>query len=269
MEEMAVLATLGGLLIVVFLILIALYLVDAIARYKYLKVRSYQNPWMGFIPIANIYACVEATYGPVNYINLYGWRAPSTLIKLWGIVTYVLSIVCNQIPYIGGVLSLLVTIINIAVLVQIFRDMMERLDDPQTLGFAVLANIISIIASIKLLATAGSRVPGSQNWQADPRVLESQKVIDGPLSFMNGSNGGAQAGYTYTAPEAPVQNSTAPVEPSAPAEFTPNAPETPVQGFTAPEAPAAPEAPEAPVAPEAPAAPELNSTTDDTNQNQQ
>ena len=118
-------------------------------------------------------------------------------------------------------------------LVENNKDMLERLDDPQTLGFAVLANIISIIASIKLLTTAGSRVPGSQDWQADPRVLESQKVIDGPLSFMNGSNGGAQAGYTYTAPEAPVQNSTAPVEPSAPA------------------------------------APAQNSTTDDTNQNQQ
>ncbi|WP_022764174.1 hypothetical protein [Butyrivibrio sp. XPD2006] len=268
MEDMAVLAALGGFLMVLFLILIALYLVDAIARYKYLKVRNYPNPWMGFIPIANVYACVEATYGPVNYINLYGWRAPAVLLKLWGIVTYVLTVVCNQIPYVGGFLSLVVTIINIAVLVQIFRDMMERLDDPQTVGFAVLANIISIIASIKLLTTAGNRAPGSQDWQTDPRVLESQKVIDGPLSFMNGSNGGAQAGYTYTAPQNPVAPE-APVEPAAPAEFTPAAPETPVQGFTADEAPVAPEAPEAPeapVAPEAPAAPELNFTTDDTNQ---
>ena len=277
MGEYAVFAALGGFFLFLILILIALYLVDAIARYKYLKVRNYTNAWMGFIPVANIYACVEATYGPVNFINLYGWRAPATLIKLWGLVTYALTFVCNQIPYVGGVLSLVITVINVAVLVQIFMDMMERLDDPQTTGFAILANIISIIASVKLLTTAGSRVPGSQNWQADPRVLSSQKVLNGPLSFMNGSSNTAQTGYTYTNTDPNAQGGYTPVTPVAPvvppvpgtpaAPEAPVAPETPVQGFApetpaAPVAPEAPAAPEAPVAPEAPAAPELTFTTD-------
>ena len=66
--------------------------------------------------------------------------------------------------------------------------MLERLDDPQTTGFAILANIITIIASIKLLASSSAHAPASQDWMTDARVLTSQQTLDGPLSFLNGSN---------------------------------------------------------------------------------
>ena len=188
MDEYAVFAALGGFLVVLFIIAVAVYLVDAIGRYKYLKVRNYQNAWMGFIPFANIYACVEATYGPCNLINLYGWRAPASILKLWAVIVAVLTYVVNLIPHVGSVLALVVTVLNIAFLVQLFKDMLERLDDPQTTGFAILANIITIIASIKLLASSSAHAPASQDWQTDARVLTSQQTLDGPLSFLNGSN---------------------------------------------------------------------------------
>ena len=192
MDEYAILAAMGGFIVVLLLISLALYLVDAFARYKYLKVRNYQNAWMGFIPFANFYACVEATYGPCNYINLFGWRAPAALIKLWEVAVIVLSYVVSYIPYVGGILSLVLTVLNVAVCVQIFRDMLERLDDPQTLGFGILATIISIVGSIKLLATTGNFAAASQDWMTDIRVLTSQQVLDGPLSFLNGSNNNNQ-----------------------------------------------------------------------------
>ena len=222
MDEYAVLAALGGFFLFLILILIALYLVDAIARSKYLKVRNYTNAWMGFIPVANIYACVEATYGPVNYINLYGWRAPSVVLKLWTVITYALSFVVSYIPFVGSILSIALTVLNVAVLVQIFKDEMERLEEPQTTGFAVLANIISIIAGIKLLTASGKFVPGSQNWTMDQRILTSQTVLDGPLRFMNGSNNASQTVYTQ-----PTYTAQQPVQPVEPVD-----PETPVQGFS-------------------------------------
>ena len=188
MDEYAVFAALGGFLVVLFIIAVAVYLVDAIGRYKYLKVRNYQNAWMGFIPFANIYACVEATYGPCNFINLYGWRAPASILNLWAVIVAVLTYVVNLIPHVGSVLALVVTVLNIAFLVQLFKDMLERLDDPQTTGFAILANIITIIASIKLLASSSAHAPASQDWMTDARVLTSQQTLDGPLSFLNGSN---------------------------------------------------------------------------------
>ena len=222
MYEMAVLAALGGFVVVMALISIAFYVVVAIGRFKYLQVRGYQNAWMAFIPIANHYACVEATYGPVNYINLYGWRAPSVVLKLWTVITYALSFVVSYIPFVGFILSIALTVLNVAVLVQIFKDEMERLEEPQTTGFAVLANIISIIAGIKLLTASGKFVPGSQNWTMDQRILTSQTVLDGPLSFMNGSNNASQTVYTQ-----PTYTAQQPVQPAEPVE-----PETPVQGFS-------------------------------------
>ena len=62
MYEMAVLAALGGCVVVMLLVSLVFYLVVAVGRFKYLQVRGYQNAWMAFIPIANHYACVEATY---------------------------------------------------------------------------------------------------------------------------------------------------------------------------------------------------------------
>ena len=58
-----VLAAMTGVFIVLSIIALALYLISAFARYKYLKIRSYENAWMAFIPIVNIWAIVEATYG--------------------------------------------------------------------------------------------------------------------------------------------------------------------------------------------------------------
>ena len=162
------------------------YIIGAISSYKYLKVRSYENAWMAFIPIINIYALVEATYGQGDKINIYGWEAPAIILKLWPVVTYVLALVINVVPVIGSALSMLLTILNIAVLLLIYKDMMERLESPDDGFGAIVAVVIHIIADIKVLGAAGRFQPGQQNWRADDRVLASQAAIGGPLSFLNG-----------------------------------------------------------------------------------
>ena len=187
-ETLALFATLGSMILVVFIIGIAFYVVEAIARYKYLRVRGYQNAWMGIIPFANIWATVEATYGNVEKIRVYGWDAPAIVVKLWPVITYGLSALCTRIPYVGGTLSTVVAVLNIAVMVLIFRDTMERLDDPQGVGFGILAVVIGIIGSIKLLSGSGKFLPGSQDYMTDPRVLTSQATEGGPLSFLNGKS---------------------------------------------------------------------------------
>ena len=176
----------SGVFAMASVIALALYLVASFARYRYLKIRSYEMAWMAFIPIANIWALVEATYGRRERINLYGWDAPSTVLKLWPIVTYVLAIVINVIPLIGNILSILLSVLNIAVLVMIFKDMMEILEKPQENVVAVLAVIFHIVSDIMVISAAGSFEPGQQDWQTENRVLSSQTVIDGPLSFLNG-----------------------------------------------------------------------------------
>ena len=91
-------AAIAGVFAVAAVIGIILYLIASIARYRYLRIRSYENAWMAFIPIVNIWAVVEATYGRRERINIYGWDAPATVLKLWPIVTYALALVINVIP---------------------------------------------------------------------------------------------------------------------------------------------------------------------------
>ena len=181
-----IIAAMTGVFVVVSIIVLALYLISAFARYKYLKIRSYENAWFAFIPIANIWAIVEATYGRREKVIIYGWEAPAIVLKLWPIVTYALALIINIIPIIGNILSLLLYVLNVAVLAMIFKDMMEQLDRPQEMVTAVIAVVIHIVSDIMILSAASSFQPGQQDWQTDNRVLNSQTVIDGPLSFLNG-----------------------------------------------------------------------------------
>ena len=181
-----VLAAMTGVFIVVSIIALALYLISAFARYKYLKIRSYENAWMAFIPIANIWAIVEATYGRKEKIIIYGWEAPAIVLKLWPIVTYALALIINIIPIIGNILSMLLFVLNVAVMAMIFKDMMEQLNRPQEMVMAVIAVVFHIVSDIMILSATGSFQPGQQDWQTDNRELNSQTVMDGPLSFLNG-----------------------------------------------------------------------------------
>ena len=176
-----------GVFAVAAVIAFIFYVVGAIASFKYLKVRSYENSWMAFIPIVNIWALVEATYGTDETVNIYGWDAPSIVLKLWSIVMSVLAMVISMVPAFGSALSTLLTILNVAVLLMIYKDMMERLESPQDGFGAVIAVIIHIIADIKVIGAAGRFQPGQQDWRNDNRVLTSQTVTGGPLSFLNGN----------------------------------------------------------------------------------
>ncbi len=168
-------------------ICLAFYLIAAFARYRYLRIRSYDKAWMAFIPIANIWAVVEATYGKQEKINIYGWDAPAIVLKLWPMVIYVLAIVINVIPVLGNALSVLLRVLNIAVFVMIFRDMMENLENPQDTVISIIAVIIHLVGDIMILSITGRFNPGEQDWQTDNRVLGSQTMMNGPLSFLNGN----------------------------------------------------------------------------------
>ena len=180
------LAAITGVFAIGAAIALALFLVGCVARYKYLKIRSYENAWLAFIPVANIWAIVEATYGNREKINIYGWDAPAIVLRLWPIVTYALALVINIIPLIGNILSILLYVLNIAVTVMIFRDVMEQMERPQEMVTGVIAVIFRIVAHIMMLSAASRFQPGQQDWKTDNRELNSQTVLDGPLSFLNG-----------------------------------------------------------------------------------
>ena len=170
-----------------FVIMVVLYILGAIARFKYLRVRGYENSWLAFIPVINVYGLVEATYGKGEKIRIYGWDAPAIVLKIWPIINFILSFFLSPIPYIGGVIGLVLTILNIMFLVLIFRDSMERLNKQVSSGLAVLAILITLVQNIMLLCEASKYEAGSLNYIYDNRILISQSTEGGVFSFLNGS----------------------------------------------------------------------------------
>ena len=168
------LAMLGAIMVPMLIIVLVLYLVDAIARFKYLKIRGYVNAWMAFIPILNVYACVDATYGNVEKISVFGISLPAMIVKLYPLIISVLAGIISRIPNVGGISSAL-SIVSLAVGIAVFIDMQERLQQEVSLGFAILANIIAVIAPIKLLISCKGLNPGAFDYTTDQRVLKSQE----------------------------------------------------------------------------------------------
>ena len=175
-----------GLVGMVMIIMLLMFLLDAVARYKYLKVRGYDKCWMAFVPLANMWATVEATYGEQEKINIYGWKAPAVALKLWAVALFFMLLIVGRIPVIGRLLCLAVEIANIMVFIQVCRDMMERLYSEESVGDAVIAILIHFVSSFKIMGAARKYDQGELDYRKDERVLGSQRVTDGVLSFMNG-----------------------------------------------------------------------------------
>ena len=172
-----------GMLLVVMLLL---FILDAVARYRYLKVRGYDKCWMAFVPLANMWATVEATYGDQEKINIYGWRAPAIVLKLWAVSLFFLLLIAGRIPVIGRLIALAVWVANIAVFIQVYRDMMERLYCEQSVGDSVIAVLIHFVSSFKIMGASRRYGEKELDFRKDERELGSQKVTEGVLSFMNG-----------------------------------------------------------------------------------
>ena len=175
-----------GFVGILMVIILGLFILDAFARFRYLKVRGYDKCWLAFVPLANMWATVEATYGNEEKINIYGWKAPAVILKLWAVALFLMLLIAGRIPFIGRLLCLAVEIVNIAVFIQIYRDMMERLYHPQEMADSVIAILIHFVSSFKILGAAKRYDQGELDYKKDERVLGSQRDTDGVLSFMNG-----------------------------------------------------------------------------------
>ena len=176
-----ILEMLGGILFAA----LVFYLIGAMARYKYLRIRSYQGAWLAFIPYASNWAVVEATYGPKLNINVYGIWVPAVFIKLWPVLMAIFSGFANaMLPSLDKVFSMIFLVLNMAVLVMIYKDIMERLKRPQKGFFPVIAVFISMISSICILMAASKFDPGDQDYTNDKDDLQSQSSDSGTLSGM-------------------------------------------------------------------------------------
>lgn len=157
------------------------YLINAFAQYRYLRIRNYEHPWMAFIPIADCYALVEATYGKVDEINVLGLglRLPAVIVKLYPLVCTFATVVLSAIPFIGSAGATIVFVAQVALGVMILQDVMLRLNREISTGFAVFARIIAIVSPFIILSGCSGLANGQYDYQRDDRILASQTVGNG------------------------------------------------------------------------------------------
>ena len=155
------------------------YLINAFAQYRYLRIRNYEHPWMAFIPIADCYALVEATYGRVDEINVLGFRLPAAIVKFYPLVCSFATIVLSVIPLIGTAGATLVFVAQVALGVMILQDVMLRLGKEISTGLAVFARIIAIVSPFIILSGCSGLTNGQYDYQRDDRPLASQTVGNG------------------------------------------------------------------------------------------
>ena len=173
-ELLALMGVGAAAIVIALVICLVVYLVDAIGRFKYLKARNYTNAWFAFIPYLNVYGTVDATYGNVEKIKILGVELPAIVVKLYPLILTAFSVITSNIEFLSGFGSLVVTVLTVAIGVVVFKDVMERIEQPVSTGFAVLANIITIVGSIKLLADASKLQDGQYDYTTDARMLASQ-----------------------------------------------------------------------------------------------
>lgn len=127
----SILAFSSGLFIFLLLVSIAFYILYSLGLYKLAKNRNFENPWLAWIPIANLYVLAKL----VESLKIGDLEIPmlEIVLPVGALVSYLL----NPVPIIGFIVSILYIILVILVLFKLYK--IYRPDS------AVLWIIISII----------------------------------------------------------------------------------------------------------------------------
>lgn len=130
---MALFAIFGALMLVFVIFGIILYVLMALGLYKLASNRGIENPWLAWIPVANLYIFAKL----IGTLSIGGWKVPNLEIFLPAGVVAVLII--SWIPVIGQLCG-----IAFAVLYFFALHKLYKIYRPQS---AVLWLVLSIIFS--------------------------------------------------------------------------------------------------------------------------
>jgi hypothetical protein len=113
-------AVAGGILLVLFTLVmavigIAAYLVVSFSIYTMAKNRGLANPWLAFVPIANLYILAQL----IRTLNIFGFEIPMFTV-VYPLAAVVVGLL-GQVDVIGTILSLAYFILSIAALNKLYR----------------------------------------------------------------------------------------------------------------------------------------------------
>lgn len=134
------------LIVVMVIVCIAAYVVNAIGIYKFLKITQYDKCWMAWVPIVQIYAWIDTWDDGSGYYTFIGKRIPSGICKWAPLLVYVISFVPILSAF-SGIIGVIVRLLIYApIMGSIFAEL-DNKDEHDVIIKAVVCAIIPIIFS--------------------------------------------------------------------------------------------------------------------------
>ena len=142
-----VMAGMFGFIAFIFIICIALYIITAVWEMKFLQAAGYQNTWMAWIPICNIWALADVAFGnaPKAKLEIIKKPIPTTLFKIYPLVISLVSFVLGMIPIINFVAGIASMVLSVAFFMTILKAIVRKFNAPVTDGRIILDSWITII----------------------------------------------------------------------------------------------------------------------------
>lgn len=129
----ALLAASLGLMVVFFLILVLFYVLKSIALTTMASNRGIENPWLGWIPIADLY--IAGTL--LGDMDLFGYHL--TNLGLWVPVVYLGGTILGYVPVLNIFTSIALLIFSILFVYNLFKLYTEQ---------AVLYTVLSLLLGL-------------------------------------------------------------------------------------------------------------------------
>ncbi len=138
----AIFAVLGVFLFVLVIIGIVLYVLMAVGLYKIASNRGIENPWLAWIPVANMYLLGKI----VKSVSIGGWEVPSIelVLPLAPIALGIISII----PVLGQIIYTLGIIAYAVVFFFVLHKLYSTYRPQQAVLWLVLSIIFSFMISI-------------------------------------------------------------------------------------------------------------------------
>lgn len=134
-------------LIAALAITITCYIVSSIAYGRVMKACSYSHPAAAWVPFWREWALASCTVRENETVSLFGVDVPAIVIKLW----WLIQLVLNYIPYVGGILALIVGVIAQSWIFSTLFAALENKEKSDCTLIGVVASFFNIVAWVKFL----------------------------------------------------------------------------------------------------------------------
>ena len=214
------LAFLGGLFFILLIVGIILYVIMALGMYAMASKLRIENPWLAWIPVANIYLMGKIAG---DQITLFKKDIPKLGLVL--VIGAIAIGIISAIPVIGQLACIAYAVLSFATMYKIYRIFAEK----NAVLYLVLSIIINVTAPFLILVA-------SKN-EPDLAIFNGAKSS----GFSGSSGSGETPVYTRTVIPEPVSSpAPEPVVADAPEPVVETAPEPAMEPTTEPEQAEAP-----------------------------